>query len=171
MAVDSDGNIYITEGHLLGRIRRVEGATGVITTFAGTYGDCHSQWYSGPGCFGGDGGPAISAFLSRPKGIAVDSEGNVYVADSGNSRIRRIDKLTKIITTVAGRDHGAGESFGGDGGPAVDALIGPTGVYVDGGGNLYISGQQRIRRVDASTGTIETIAGTGIYGFSGDGGP
>ena len=130
-----------------------------ITTIAGTP----------PRAPGGDGGPAVEAKLSSPAGVAVDGAGNVYIADWGNRRIRRVDP-SGIITTIAG----TGESgSSGDGGPAVEAkLSSPAGVAVDGAGNVYISdpGDYRIRRVDPS-GIITTIAGTGVRGFIGDGGP
>ena len=116
-----------------------------------------------------DRGPAVEAELYNPAGVAVDEAGNLYIADASNNGIRKVDS-TGTITTIAG----TGElGFSGDGGPAVEAeLYGPAGVAVDSAGNLYIadSGNQRIRKVD-STGTITTIAGTGEFGFSGDGGP
>ena len=117
----------------------------------------------------GDGGPAVEANLRGPNGVAVDGAGNVYIADSSNHRIRKVDS-TGTITTVAGTGV---PGFSGDGGPAVEAhLAYPEGVAVDGAGNLYIveTLHHRIRKVD-STGTITTIAGTGVPGFSGDGGP
>ena len=125
----------------------------------------------GPGssASAGDGGQAVEAELRSPYGVAVDSAGNVYIADTWNQRIRKIDS-TGTITTIAG----TGEfGFSGDGGPAVEAeLYSPYGVAVDGAGNLYIADASNngIRKVD-STGTITTIAGTGELGFSGDGGP
>ena len=134
-------------------------ADGTITTIAGT----------GEEGFSGDGGPAVQAYLNSPLDVAVDSAGNLYIADLNNNRIRKVD-ATGTITTVAG----SGEwGFGGDSGPAVQAqLRGPTGVAVDGAGNLYIAdrGNHRIRKVD-SAGTITTIVGSGQWGFGGDGGP
>ena len=124
---------------------------------------------AGTGRFGfsGDGGPATQAQLSYPYGVAVDSAGNVYIADFGNGRIRKIDS-TGTITTIAGNGECC---FSREGGPAVDAELTPYGVAVDSAGNVYLSdyGNRRIRKVD-STGTITTIAGTGQDGFSGDGG-
>jgi len=118
---------------------------------------------------GGDGGPAIDASFAQPWGIAVDRSGNVFVADTGNNVLRRID-TDGIITTVAG--NGRSGSLG-DGLPAVDAeLAGPTGVAVDGAGNIYIAdtGSDRVRRVTPD-GTILPFAGTGVPGPLGDGGP
>ena len=157
VAVDGAGNLYIADvsNH---RIRKVD-STGTITTIAGTGG-------SG---FSGDGGPAVEAKLYNPRGVAVDGAGNLYIAESGNERIRKVDS-TGTITTIAGTGE---RGFSGDGGPAVEAkLYNPRGVAVDGAGNLYISDatNSRIRKVD-STGTITTVAGTGQYGFSGDDGP
>ena len=157
VAVDGAGNLYIADvsNH---RIRKVD-STGTITTIAGTGG-------SG---FSGDGGPAVEAKLYNPRGVAVDGAGNLYIAESGNERIRKVDS-TGTITTIAGTGE---RGFSGDGGPAVEAkLYNPRGVAVDGAGNLYIAdySNKRIRKVD-STGTITTVAGTGQYGFSGDDGP
>ena len=161
VAVDSGDNLYIadTENH---RIRKVD-STGTITTIAGT----------GESWFGGDGGPAVQARLDSPLGVAVDSGGNIYIADTRNNRIRKVDS-TGTITTIAGTGDNV-YGFDGDGGPAVQArLYRPGGVAVDSTGNLYIADTRnnRIRKVD-STGTITTIAGTGdnVYGFDGDGGP
>jgi uncharacterized protein (TIGR03437 family) len=159
VAIDKAGNLYIAD-YANNRIRMVAASTGIISTIAGT----------GPTGFAGDGGPAINATLTRPAGIAVDSSGNLYVADSGNCAIRRIS-TSGIITTVAG--NGPTWGFAGDNGPATKAqLSGPQGVAVDASGNLYIvdTGNERIRYVSTS-GIITTIAGTGAIGFSGDGSP
>lgn len=160
LAIDTAGNIYIADkwNH---RIRKVA-PNGVITTFAG----------SGPnstptGGYGGDGGPATQAQLNQPHGIALDSAGNLYIADEGNGRIRKVTP-GGIITTVAGN---GGTQNSGDGGPAASASVAlPRDVKVDAAGNLYIaSALDRIRRVSAN-GAITTIAGAG-NGFAGDGGP
>ena len=121
------------------------------------------------GGFSGDGGPAVQAQLSWPEGVAVDGGGNLFIADTLNRRIRRVD-ANGTITTLVGTGY---IGYSGDGGPAVEAqLFSPEGVAVDGAGNLFIADRDnhRIRRVDAN-GTITTIAGTGKNGFSGDGGP
>ncbi len=119
----------------------------------------------------GEGIPAVELALSIPLGAAVDAEGNLYIADTGNHRIRRVDALTDTVTTFAGTGTAG---FSGDGGPAADAQLSrPQGVALDAAGNLYIAdtGNRRIRRIDAGTGIITTIAGTGEQGFGGDGGP
>jgi sugar lactone lactonase YvrE len=155
VAIDSSGNIYIAT-YADNRIRVVN-STGIINTFAGNsaYG------------FAGDGGPALSAQLSSPRGICLDASANLYFADRWNNRIRKIAGGT--ISTIAGSGQG---NFGGDGGAAISAqLSSPDGVAVDLTGNLYISDMlnNRVRMV-SPTGTITTFAGNGIAGFSGDGG-
>jgi len=158
-AVDQDGNLYIAD-RTNERVREVD-TNGIITTIAGT----------GQAGYSGDGGPATAARLNDPTAVAVDGSGNVYVDDSRNHRIRRIDHRTGVITTVAGngKDGGKPAGFSGDGGPATEAAIGGEGVAVDAEGNLYIIGPY-IREV-ATNGIITTIAGTGVNGYSGDGGP
>ncbi len=160
VVVDKSDNVYISS-QLTHRIRKVT-PDGKISTIAGTG--------EGFGGFGGDGGLATAAQLNGPVGLALDNDGNLFIADRSNNRIRRIDARTGIITTVAGSGFVGG---GGDGGPATQAELNvPTGVAVDGAGNLYITdiGNQRIRRVSAADGRISTLAGTGVAGFSGDGG-
>ena len=121
----------------------------------------------------GDDGPAISAKLTEPTGVAVDAAGNIYIADTFNHRIRKVD-ASGIIDTIAGTSVGTRDyGFNGDGGPADRALLDlPRGVVVDAVGNVYIADthNHRIRMVDA-WGIIRTIAGTGEDGFGGDGGP
>src|SRR5207247_1934814 len=119
----------------------------------------------------GDGGPATSALLRTPTGVAIDTSGNLFITDPENHRVRQVTAGTGIITTVAGIGVAG---FSGDLGPATNAeLWTPTGVAVDAAGNLFIADQDnhRLRRVAVSTGTITTVAGTGIAGVSGDGGP
>ena len=157
VALDGAGNVYISDDYSQ-RIRRVD-STGTITTIAGT----------GEIGFSGDGGPATAARLDNPHDVAVDGAGNLYIADTYNYRIRKVDS-TGTITTIAGTGE---RGFSGDGGPAVEAQLSlPYGVAVDGAGNLYIADiwNHRIRKVD-STGAITTVAGTGELSFSGDGGP
>ena len=162
VTVDAVGNLFFSES-FESRIRRVD-PSGIITTIAGT----------GEKGYAGDGGPAVEAQLSFPSGLAVDAAGNLFIADTGNHRIRKVD-TSGVITTVAGTgiyEPGVG-GFDGDGGPAVAAQLGvPTGVAVDAAGNLFIAviTYSNIRRVDPS-GNITTIAGVGRWGFSGDGGP
>ena len=157
MAVDDAGNLYIADdGH--NRIRKVD-PLGIISTVAG----------NGQINFSGDGGSATGASLWRPSGVAVDTAGNLYIADTQNVRIRKVD-THGVISTVAG--NGAiGNS--GDGGLATNAaLFYPMGVAVDGAGNIYIADQNAyvVRKVNTA-GIISTVAGNGDFGFTGDGGP
>ena len=150
VAVDRQGNVYIAERGLNGRVRKVN-ASGVISTYAGG-GNAGYPTY-------GDGGPATSADLRDVSALALDVEGNVYVSDYNDGRVRKVSR-SGIITTVAGRWP---PGFSGDGGPATSAqLQGPTGLAFDGQGNLYIADQRngRIRRVSRS-GIITTVAGGG----------
>ncbi|MBI4468828.1 MAG: hypothetical protein HY650_05830 [Acidobacteria bacterium] len=158
IAVDPTGVLYIadTGNH---RVRRVEtvGRTTTITTIAGT---------GAPG-FSGDGGEAIRAELNQPEAVAVDNAGNIFVADAGNQRIRRIDTAGGISTVAGTGERGTGA----DSIPAVQsALRFPFGIAVDGAGALYIAdtGNNRVRKVDPG-GTITTLAGTGVRGYAGDG--
>jgi sugar lactone lactonase YvrE len=156
IAVDGNGNFYIadTNHHI---VRRV-GTDGNAVTVAGT---------ASPG-FSGDGGPATQAQLNAPADVLVDAAGNLFISDSGNSRIRKID-ANGIITTIAGDGY---QRFFGDNGPATQAsLWGPGPIAFDEQGNLFITdaGNIRIRRV-GTDGTITTVAGTGISGYAGDGG-
>jgi trimeric autotransporter adhesin len=161
VAVDKSGNIYFLTSESF-CIRLVTVTTGVITTVAG---ECIS-----PAAYRGDGGPATSARLSYPQGVAVDASGNIYIADKSNNCIRMVTKSTGVITTVAG---GGDSARIGDGGQATTAYVElPYGVAVDASENIYISEpyQHRIRKVIKSTGVITTVAGNGRSGFSGDGG-
>ena len=153
---DAKGNLYIADtwNH---RIRKVS-AEGIITTVAG----------NGISDFGGDGGPATSAQLFSPETVAVDGAGNLFIAESGNNRIRKVSP-EGVITTMAGNGT---SGFNGDGGPATSAQLAfPRTVVVDAAGNLFIAGSgSRIRKVNRE-GIITTAAGNGTSGFSGDGGP
>jgi sugar lactone lactonase YvrE len=143
VAVDGIGNFFLVDRNIF-RVRRVDAATGIITT---------------------------AAAVEFPTGVTVDCSGNLYVAEYRNHRIRKIDGVTGVVTTVAGNGTGG---FSGDGGPATQASLNlPQGVTVDGAGNLLIADTQnsRLRRVDALTGIITTVAGTGMFDFSGDSGP
>ena len=158
VSVDGSGNIYIADMNN-GRIRKVD-TSGIISTVAG----------NGTFGFSGDGGPATDASLFNPLGVSVDGSGVIYIADTNNHRIRKVD-AAGIISTVAGN----GElGFSGDGGPATSgSLFNPLGVSVDGSGVIYIVDwfNHLIRKVDTS-GIISTVAGNGSSGgFSGDGGP
>ena len=159
VAVDGAGNLFIADSHNH-RIRRVDAASGGITTLAGT----------GQVGASANGTLAKNAQMDRPTAVAFDTAGNLFFADSGTHLVRRIDHATSILTTVAGNGV---QGFSGDGGPALAAAIDtPSGLAVDGTGNLYLADthNQRVRRVDAATGVITSVAGTGQPGFSGDGG-
>lgn len=157
VTADASGNVYIAEmrSH---RVRMVS-ASGIITTVAGI----------GESGYSGDGGPALTANLNGPAGLAVDAGGTMYISDTGNNRVRKVD-MSGTITTIAGNGTAG---YSGDGGPAASAgLYSPRGLAVDGAGNVYIADtlNRRIRKVDAS-GVITTVAGNGTSGYSGDGGP
>jgi sugar lactone lactonase YvrE len=157
VARDSAGNVYIADPYNC-IIRKVDTA-GNISTVAGIPSSC---------TYGGDGGPATSANLYYPAGVAIDPSNNLYIADTYNHIIRKVSGGT--ITTVAGTPQING--YSGDGGPATGAkLTYPADMKVDSAGNIYIADQynHRIRKVSATTGNISTVAGNGAAGFSGDG--
>ena len=157
--LDLTGNLFIADT-LNDRIRRVD-VSGNITTVAG----------SGEEGYFGDGGPATAAALAFPSGVAMDSAGNLFVADNENHSVRRVEAASGNITTVAGTGEAG---FSGDGGPATAATLAfPFGVALDAADNLLIADtvNNRIRLVDASSGLIATVAGSGQVGSSGDGGP
>jgi hypothetical protein len=153
IAADRHGNIYFSDINNR-RIRKVNMA-GIISTVGG----------NGSTGYSGDGGPATAAALNAPYGVATDASGNLYFADELNYRIRKID-AAGIISTVAGNGIAG---FAGDGGPATAAQFTPTGVAVDGAGNIYVASVNRVRKINTA-GIVTTVAGTGIAGYSGDGG-
>lgn len=156
--VDGQDNLYVADGHS-NRVVRVDSVTGIITLIAG----------NGAAASSGDSGPATQASIYDPTDIAFDSSGNIFIAEMGAHKIRRVDAATGIITTVVGTGTAG---FSGDGGPASSAqLNAPFGIVFDNAGNFYIAdtGNSRIRRVDAATGTITTVAGNGTRGVSPDG--
>ena len=158
VAVDGYYNVYIGDFNN-NRVRVIKG--GIITTYAG----------NGTAGYSGDGGPATDAQLSLPAGVATDNKGNVYIADFQNQVIRKVTAQTGIITTIAGNSN---QGFSGDGGQATDAeLHSPLNVAVDTAGNVFIADTYNfcIRKVDAKTGIITTVAGTNVSGYYGDGGP
>jgi len=162
LATDTAGNIYIAD-QLNNRIRMVN-TSGYITTVAGS-------GPTGSGSFAGDGAlaTASTAKLNKPFGVAVAANGDLYIADNANNKIRKVTFATGIISTFCGSSAAGGNT--GDGGPAGTAkLMSPYGVAIDAAGNIFIAdkGNNKIRKVDATTGFINTIAGTGSNGFNGD---
>jgi sugar lactone lactonase YvrE len=157
LVADAAGNLFIadTANH---RVRKIS-THGIITTVAGT----------GKSGFSGDGGPAVEAELGAPAAIAIDADGNVYIAEFFNHRIRKIT-TDGTITTIAGTGT---PGYNGDGQPAIESQIGePTGVAVDRAGYVYIGDQVNMRvRVVTPSGIMHTVAGTGNRGHTGDGGP
>lgn len=158
IALAPDGSLYVSERGA-DRVRRVDPETGTISTYAGT----------GTAGFSGDGGPAAAAEISSPDSIDVDAGGNLYIADRGNERIRRVDARTGIITTVVGN----GERAASDDGTAVReaSLMGPYYVRIVDGNELWFTDtdSNRVMRVDSSAGILEVLAGSGARGFGGDG--
>ena len=151
---DATGNMYIADAD--NNVIRKVTTTGIISTVAG----------NGTGGYSGDGGAATAAEMNYPQGIVFDAAGNLYISDAG--RIRKVVLSTGIITTFAGDGTG---NYGGDGGQATAAGLDPIGLTIDTHGNMYVAdwNNQRIRKINTS-GIISTVAGTGTFGFSGDGG-
>jgi hypothetical protein len=157
ITLDSHGNLFISD-HVNSAVRKIS-ASGIISTDVGT---TTTGYY-------GDGGPASAANLSRPAGIAVDAAGNLYIADAGDHRIRKVG-TDGIITTIAGTGV---MGYSGDSGLASAATFhNPTGITIDAANNLYVadSGNHAVRKI-TSAGIISTIAGIGLPGYAGDGAP
>jgi sugar lactone lactonase YvrE len=159
IAIDKGGNFYFADS-IYDVVWKQDASTGNLSVIAGT----------GVAGYSGDNGPAVSAQLNYPQGVAVDASGNVYIADEDNNRVRMVSAQTGVITTIAG---GSGSfSSLGDGGPATQAFLSyPLGLALDAAGNLYIAdeGNGRIREVNGQTGIISTVAGGGTAN-PGDGG-
>jgi streptogramin lyase len=162
LATDRDGNLFIADARNH-RIRRVDAKTGIITTVAG-------QGIRG---LGGDNGPALSALLSYPTSVTLDEEGNIYIADSENGGIRRVDKKTGIISSVVGEGT-PGAKTDSSGTPTIRGLfVAPVGLTYDGKGSLYVADAflNRVKRVEVATRKVTIVAGKGVNQFCGDGGP
>lgn len=156
VAVDGAGNFYVTDDEPLVLEITKTGSTSIVA------GDAQSG-------YSGDGGPATSAMIDNPTGVAVDAAGNVYFTDDTNSRIRKVTISSGVVTTIAGNGK---PSYSGDNGPALNAGFDPFDIAIDSQGNLYIADflNSRVRKIGLD-GTITTVAGTGIAGYAGDGGP
>jgi len=160
VAVDPTGNVYYSNMYT-NNLRKVDSSTGNVTTVAGSV-----TWTGG---YNGDGIPATTAQLWWPLGIEIDKSGNPYVVDHNNDRVRRVDRISGLISTVAGTGV---PGFNGDDLPATSAEVnGPEGLAMDASGNMFIAdlANVRIRKVDPSTGIITTVAGNGTSGSGGDG--
>jgi GT2 family glycosyltransferase/sugar lactone lactonase YvrE len=163
VAFAPDGDLIVADS-LNNRIRRVDAPTKIITTIAG----------SGETGYDGDDKPATEAALNTPNAVVATPNGDIYIADTLNNRIRMVDHVTGFIHTVAGDGQPGGDGPVGDGGPATSAhLFMPSDVQVASNGDLYIADMHhnRVRRVDARTHIITTIAGNGSFGAAGDDGP
>lgn len=162
---DTADNMYIADG-INNRIRKITASTGIITTIAGS-----GATGVGMGGDTGDSGPATNATLNVPVGLCLDNKKNVYVADYSNNKIRKIDAITGVITTVAGNGS---TTYTGDGGLAINTGIsGAIQVFVDNDDNIFFCDQwnHAVRKVTIATGIITTVAGNGTEGHSGDNGP
>jgi sugar lactone lactonase YvrE len=162
LGLDHNSDVFVCDSNY--SIRRIESKTGIISTVAG----------NGKRGFAGDGGPALNAQFDTPGSVAVDRQGNIFVADATSNRIRRVDANTGIIETYAGIDFPPATvwRFSGEGGPAVAAGIPhPHSLALDREGNLFFLTAHRVCRIDRFTGVLSTVAGMGQEGYSGDGGP
>ena len=158
LAFDNNGDLYFTD-RSNSRIRKVTIATGIISTVAGT----------GSAGYNGDGIAATAAQLNNPNEVSFDVNGDMYIADWFNNRVRKVNRSTGIISTIAGTGTAG---YNGDGIAATVAQInGPCGITFDNAGNIYIAeyGGARVRKITIATGIISTIAGTGSFGYNGDG--
>ena len=178
VAIAENGDIFVSS-EWTNNVSRVDAETGIIELFAGHEARHHpsevgdSKPYFGPGLslggYSGDGGPKEAAGFYHPEHLAFDSAGDLYVCDNSNDRVRKIDMKTGIVTTVLGNGQRASN---GDGGPATEAsTLMPDAICVDVHGNLYVGEKYgfRVRRVDAETGIVTTIAGTGVPGMGEEG--
>lgn len=157
LSEDAAGNIFFTD-YINNVVRRIDAITGIITTVAGN----GTQGYSG------DGGPAIQASLHTPVGICIDSLGNIYIADQGNQRVRKVDAISGLISTICGTGSGG---FSGDNGPAISAQFSnPSDLAIGPDGSLYVADYDnyRIRKIDLATGIISTVAGNGEATYTGN---
>jgi hypothetical protein len=158
LAFDANGDLYFTD-RSNNRVRKIFMVTGIISTVAGT----------GPAGYNGDGIPATGAQLNNPNDVAFDVNGNMLIADWINHRVRKVDKVTGIISTITGTGTGG---YNGDAIAATSAQInGPCGIIFDIYGNIYFAefGGHRVRKITIGTGLISTIAGTGTGSYNGDG--
>ena len=190
IAVDDGGNVYISS-EWANTVRRIDAETGIIETVAGLNARHYPSergdrrpglqgidgttfgWEPGLGLKGyhGDGGPATDAAFHHPEHLAFDSSGDLYVCDNSNNRVRKIDMRSGTITTVLGNGQ---PSSNGDGGPATDASINmPDAICIDAHDNLYVGEKYgfRVRKVDAKTGAVTTLVGTGVPGYGQEGLP
>ena len=167
LAFDPAGRLLVSDrcNH---RIRRIDMATGVVTSVAGS---TYDYYYPGAGGGAGDGGPATAALLDSPDGVAVDPQGNIFIADTNDDKVRRVDAATGRIDTWAGT---GAPGYNGENLDRLSArLYLPRGLSIAPDGDLLVADSEnnRVRRVDAQTGLVSTVAGTGTGGSTGDGGP
>lgn len=180
VAVDDDGNIFLSD-EWSNTIRRVDAATGIITTFGGLNARHYpsergnSRPFVGPRLslmgYHGDGGPVSEAAFFHPEHLAFDSRGDLYVCDNSNDRVRKVDMRSGIVSTVLGNGQRASN---GDGGPAVEAsTLMPDSICLDADDNLYVGEKYgfRVRKVEARSGNVTTLAGNGVPGFGEEGVP